>query len=51
MTLGEVLDLGIGEVIESKYYDPPRYFVRVDDVSWEIGKTLYESRTGNLSKF
>jgi len=51
MTLGEALDSGIARVIESRYYDPPRYFARVGDVSWEIGKTLYESRVGKLIAF
>lgn len=46
MTLSEALDSGIAHVVESTYYDPPRYFARVEDVSWEIGRTLFESRSG-----
>lgn len=46
MTLGEALDAGLLRVLESSYYDPPRYFAREGDLSWEIGKTLYLSRTG-----
>lgn len=53
-TLGEALDAGVLVVLESRYYDPPRYFARTRDeffggenaVSWEIGKTLFLSRTG-----
>jgi hypothetical protein len=51
MTLGEALDAGLIELIQSTYYDPPRYFARADDVSWEIGKTLYLSRTGGNLPF
>lgn len=48
MTLGDALDSGIAYVTESTYYDPPRYFARVGtDVSWEINKTLFHSRSGH----
>lgn len=53
MTLGEAFDAGLVVPIESSYYDPPRYFARAKDgdVSWEIGKTLYLSRTGGALPF
>lgn len=48
MTLGEAFDRGLVRPIESTYYLPTRYFAREIDanVSWEIGKTFYESRIG-----
>lgn len=46
MALGEAIDAGLVKLIRSTYYDPPRYFARAGDMSWEIGKTLFISRTG-----
>ena len=48
LTLGEAFDLGLVRPVMSTYYDPPRYFAREvnADVSWEIGRAFYESRTG-----
>lgn len=46
-TLAEALDAGRLILREDRYYDPPRYFA-VDPgwtVSWEVGKTLFLSRT------
>lgn len=53
MTLGEALDANLVELIESTYHDPPRYFARdrAGEVSWEVGKTLYLSRTGGNLPF
>lgn len=50
-TLGEALDSGEVKLIESKYYDPPKYFASAGDVSWEVGKTLWLSRTGRQLPF
>ena len=48
MTLGEALDAGLVKLGENISYDPPRYFARTldDNWSWEVGKTLFLSRTG-----
>ena len=49
MTLREAHKAGLLKLVESDYYDPPRYFARTlgdDAVAWEIGKTLYLSWTG-----
>ena len=48
MTLGEALDTGEVFLKEERYYDPPKYFAvsKGHEVSWEIGKTFYESRAG-----
>ena len=51
MTLGEAIDAGMVQLIESAYYDPPRYFARADDTSWEIGKTLYLARSDGKLPF
>lgn len=52
-TVQEALDAGLLVLVEDKYYDPPRYFVRErsGDLSWEIGKTFYLSRTGQALPF
>ena len=61
MTLGEALDSGIATLRESTHYAPGRedsrgrplqvttYGAWVGDAGWEVGKTLYESRTGSVS--
>lgn len=48
LTLGEALDRGLVVLIESRYYDPPRYFATdlERSVSWEVNQTLYNSRLG-----
>lgn len=53
MTAAAALDAGLLKLVESRYYDPPRYFLRSvgDEVSWEIGKTFYQSRTGGKLPF
>ena len=47
MPLGEALDTGAVYLREERYYDPPGYFAvtRDDEWSWEVGKSLFESRT------
>lgn len=53
MTAAAALDAGLLKLVESRYYDPPRYFLHSvgDEVSWEIGKTFYQSRTGGKLPF
>lgn len=53
MTLAEAMDAGRVVLIESTYYDPPRYFARAknEGISWEIGKTLFLSRKGEKHPF
>jgi len=53
LTLGEALDAGVLVLKEERYYDPPRYFARErgGDLFWEVGKTLYLSRTGQTLPF
>jgi hypothetical protein len=64
MTLGEALDVGLVQPVEWRSYSRKRedsrgrpleivqYVAREvggDGLYWEIGKTLFESRTGSVS--
>lgn len=51
LMLREAHDGGLLRLVKSDYYDPPRYFARFGDVSWEIGKTLYLSWIGAALPF